>query len=132
MYLYLNTTQRDSFSVALIVADKIIKKKLVHSERKHSEKLLKTIDGILKSVKKSIHDLSGIAVVKGPGSFTSLRIGVSTANALAFGLGIQVIGVDKDEALSRISVLFNKKHNNRKISIVLPEYGQEPNITIRT
>lgn len=131
MHLYLDTTERDSFVVALIAEGKIVKNKTVRSERKHSEKLLKTIAALLKSIKKSRLDIVGIAVVKGPGSFTSLRIGVSTANALAYGLGVQVVGVGKDEPLSKIGGLFNRKRRGRKVNIVLPEYGQEPNITIK-
>jgi len=128
MYLYIDTTEKDSFDIALIDKERIIKKKTVQSYRKHSEKLLKSIEQILLSQKASLKDLKGIIVVRGPGSFTSLRIGVATANALAFGLGISIVGVDKDKGLDKI-VSSIEKLFQRKPSIVIPKYGKEPHIT---
>ena len=128
MYLYIDTTEKDSFDIALIDKERIIKKKTVQSYRKHSEKLLKSIEQILLSQKASLKDLKGIIVVRGPGSFTSLRIGVATANALAFGLGISIVGVDKDKGLDKI-VSSIEKLFQRKPSIVISKYGKEPHIT---
>ncbi len=135
MYLYLDTTERDSFQIALIEKGQVLKHKAILSVRQHSEKLLKAINGLLKDHGMSAPAfikaggrgwLKGIAVVKGPGSFTSLRVGISTANALAFGLGIPAVGVEPGCDLQKLDFLFNKK---RKFSIVLPEYGSEPHIT---
>lgn len=124
MYLYLNTTERDSFEVALIDERGIVKRKKVKSARRHSEKLLRTINDLLNSRERG---LAGIAVVKGPGSFTSLRIGISTANALAYALAVPVVGVKPDFPLEKLADLFNKPS---KKGIVLPTYGGEPNITL--
>ena len=135
MYLYLDTTERDSFQVALIDKGKVIRHKTILSVRAHSEKLLKTINALLQHhpYPSSLHfggqakrrGLQGIAVVKGPGSLTSLRIGVATANALSYALAIPVIGVKPSCNLEQIEPLFIKK----KSGIVLPEYGQPPHIT---
>ena len=129
MYLYIDTTEKDSFDIALIDKERVIKKKTVKSHRKHSEKLLKSIEDILKSAKMRLKDVLGIIVVRGPGSFTSLRIGIATANALAFGLGIPIKGIDKSFNYTTITPkLFFKKSQN--LRIVLPSYGREPDITL--
>lgn len=131
MHLYLDTTERDSFVVALMAGRKVVKKRTIKSARGHSEKLLKTIVALLKSANKSARDIAGIAVVKGPGSFTSLRIGVSCANAFGYGLGVPVVGVGKDVPLVDIVGLFGRVRPSKKINVILPEYGREPNITIK-
>ena len=102
MYLYINTTQRDLFIIALIDNKKVIKKKTVKSLAKHSEKLLLSIKSLLKSINKKNTDIKGIAVAKGPGSFTSLRVGITTANALGYAFDIPVKGIDNNQDISNI------------------------------
>ena len=136
MYLYLDTTERDSFQVALVDKGQALKHKTILSVRQHSEKLLKTVNVLLQhhpypsslqsGGQAKRRGLQGIAVVKGPGSFTSLRVGISTANALAFGLGIPVLGVKPGGDLKKLDLFFK----NKKPNIVLPEYGQPPHITL--
>lgn len=67
----------------------------------HAEKLTVFIQEILK--KESIHfsDLAAISVSKGPGSYTGLRIGVSTAKGLCFGTNLPLIAIDSLQALAR-------------------------------
>ena len=59
----------------------------------HSAKLSLLIDGLFTKTKHSYSDLSAIAVSIGPGSYTGLRIGVSTAKGLAYALDIPVIAL---------------------------------------
>jgi tRNA threonylcarbamoyladenosine biosynthesis protein TsaB len=54
---------------------------------------LPLIEAVLSAASASLQNLSGLAVSIGPGSFTGLRIGVSTVKGLAYGLGIPVVGV---------------------------------------
>ena len=58
-----------------------------------SQRLLPSLDILLKERGKNIRDLEGIVVVLGPGSFTGLRIGLSLAKSLAFTLRIPLIGI---------------------------------------
>lgn len=59
----------------------------------HAEVLLSLIDSTLTAADCRLGDLSGFAVASGPGSFTGLRIGVSTLHGLSYGSRIPVIGV---------------------------------------
>lgn len=60
----------------------------------HAEKLHPLIKSLLEQIKLKFSDLNAIAVSKGPGSFTGLRIGVSTAKGLCFALNIPLISID--------------------------------------
>ena len=74
-----------------------IEKVLKWKSEKRSENLLLKIDKLLKENQLSIKDLKAIAVNRGPGSFTGLRVGISTANTLGYVLKIPVIGVKKQQ-----------------------------------
>lgn len=67
----------------------------------HSERLIGLIDELLKEFQSKGEDLAAIAVSEGPGSYTGLRIGVSTAKGLAFAWSIPLIGVRTLAALAR-------------------------------
>ncbi len=62
-------------------------------ERTHSERLMPALQNLLQELKISVHDLDGIAVTVGPGSFTGVRIGVTTAKTLAQITDQPIIGV---------------------------------------
>lgn len=67
----------------------------------HAEKLHVFIEEILKETSVDVKDLKAIAVSKGPGSYTGLRIGVSTAKGLSYALGIPLISVDTLQVLAQ-------------------------------
>jgi len=58
-----------------------------------SEGIVTTIDKALKKAKISLADLQGIFVIKGPGSFTGLRVGLSVANQFAHQLKLPIVGL---------------------------------------
>jgi tRNA threonylcarbamoyladenosine biosynthesis protein TsaB len=68
----------------------------------HAEKLHVFIDEVMKEASVSMQDLDAIAVSKGPGSYTGLRIGVSAAKGLCYALDIPLI------ALPTLSILAEK------------------------
>ncbi|MDR6300190.1 tRNA (adenosine(37)-N6)-threonylcarbamoyltransferase complex dimerization subunit type 1 TsaB [Mesonia maritima] len=66
----------------------------------HAEKLHVFINEILREENIEIHELSAVAVSKGPGSYTGLRIGVSAAKGLAFSLGIPLLSTSTLQSLA--------------------------------
>ena len=66
----------------------------------HAERLHIYIDKVIKEAGIDIHELDAIAISKGPGSYTGLRIGVSAAKGLCFALDKPLISVSTLEALS--------------------------------
>lgn len=75
----------------------------------HSAKLSLLIDGLFTQTQYSYSDLSAIAVSIGPGSYTGLRIGVSTAKGLAYALDIPVIALKTCEIFA--APVFEKNHD---------------------
>jgi N6-L-threonylcarbamoyladenine synthase len=68
------------------------------ASRKHVELILAVVKKALTSAGKDTDELEGIAVTNGPGLLGSLMVGLSTAKAFAYGLGIPLIGVNHLEA----------------------------------
>lgn len=66
----------------------------------HAEKLHVFIEELLLESKISFKDLNAIAVSQGPGSYTGLRIGVSSAKGLCFALNIPLIAIDTMQSLA--------------------------------
>jgi tRNA threonylcarbamoyladenosine biosynthesis protein TsaB len=66
----------------------------------HSERLMGAIDRLLTDAGWTVRDLEGLAVAVGPGSFTGLRIGLSTVKGLALALTIPVAAVPTLDALA--------------------------------
>jgi tRNA threonylcarbamoyladenosine biosynthesis protein TsaB len=71
-----------------------------HLDKVHATALTPTIDFLLRQCGIQQQELSAIAVSKGPGSYTGLRIGVAVAKGLCFTLGIPLIGVETLEAMA--------------------------------
>ena len=66
----------------------------------HAEKLLLLVDEVLEKAGLSFGDLDAVAVSQGPGSYTGLRIGVSTAKGIAYALEIPLIGINTLQAMA--------------------------------
>ena len=69
-------------------------------EYSHAERLHVYIDEVLKTAKVSKDQLEAIAISKGPGSYTGLRIGVSAAKGLCYALSLPLISIPTLEALA--------------------------------
>lgn len=124
MILYIDTTKNNLVEIGLKDKNKFIAKKKINSNHTQAEKLLPGIAKLLKTNRLKLSDLKSLAVVNQGGSFTSLRIGVVTANALGYALSIPVAGSHKGK---------NKKFKNGKLSFNLlePGYSSKPIITAK-
>ena len=78
----------------------ILCKEIAEQGYSHAERLHVFIEEILKETKVKIQELHAVAVSKGPGSYTGLRIGVSTAKGLCYALGIPLIALDTLQVLA--------------------------------
>ena len=87
-------TSTTNCSVALSLNGELLLLKEDNSAQySHAERLHLYIDAVLKETQTERSQLDAIAVSKGPGSYTGLRIGVSTAKGLCFGLDIPLISL---------------------------------------
>lgn len=114
---------------------------------KLSQTLLSEINLLLRRNRVSFEDLKGIIVVQGPGSFTGLRVGISVANSLGYGLETPVVGVKKCKVQSakckikspKLKISYKsilekglKELRYAKLGkIVRPFYGEEPHVTVK-
>ena len=93
-------TATKSCSVAVIDGDSLLAESTTFNDQTHSRHLLNIIDTVMGKAGLKITQLDGFAVSIGPGSFTGLRIGISSIKGLAFSLNKPVVGVSSLEALA--------------------------------
>jgi tRNA threonylcarbamoyladenosine biosynthesis protein TsaB len=86
-------TATDVCSIAITSGTKVEFIRESGNERSHAVQLAVYIDELLKEVKTSVDELDAIAISRGPGSYTGLRIGVSTAKGLCYGGNLPLISV---------------------------------------
>jgi len=89
--------------------EEILTKEIKSEKLSHSENLNLFIEAIFCETDYSLKDIDAVAVSKGPGSYTGLRIGVSTAKGLCYGLDIPLIAIDSLESLAYLA-LQNPQH----------------------
>lgn len=93
-------TSSETLAIALSQDGKIIADYSTSSKNQHSKRLMPAIVQLLKDAQVKPQDLTKIVVGKGPGSYTGIRIGLSTAKTMAWSLNIPVVGVSSLAALS--------------------------------
>jgi len=89
-----------SASIAVCSDNNLLGQYYQNSGLTHSRTLLSMAESLLKNLDISVTEIGMIAVSRGPGSFTGVRIGVSAAKGLAWGLGKPVCGVSTLEAMA--------------------------------
>ena len=92
-YILLIETATDSCSVALSRNSEIISEKFINEPKAHASVIGGYVTDILAENSISMADCSAVAVSKGPGSYTGLRVGVSIAKGLCYGAGKPLISV---------------------------------------
>lgn len=87
-------------SVAMMGEGEILGEMSLNIPQVHVERLVVMINDLLRNLHWNYEDLDGIAVSNGPGSFTGLRIGLSVAKGIAFGLDKSLIAIPTLEAIA--------------------------------
>ena len=82
-----------SASVAILEDDKLTAEYFVNYKKTHSQTLLPMLDEISRMAELDLFTVDAIAISKGPGSFTGLRIGSATAKGLGLALNIPIVEV---------------------------------------
>ncbi len=93
-------TAWDSMVVALSVDGKIYSETSLDGAKKHNSLILPMIDRLLDKAGIKISEVDNFAAVVGPGSFTGIRIGVSTVNALAFACNKNSVAINALEEIA--------------------------------
>lgn len=93
-------TATENCSAALLVGDEIIERSEI-APRRHAELILPMIESLLGASGISRRQIDAIAVGRGPGAFTGVRLAISVAQGLALGLDIPVVPVSSLAALAQ-------------------------------
>lgn len=86
--------------VALLDDERLVAEYLLDVSITHSERLMAAVDRALADARWSAREIGGLAVAVGPGSFTGLRIAVSTVKGLALALGLPIAAVPTLDAMA--------------------------------
>ncbi|WP_101844959.1 tRNA (adenosine(37)-N6)-threonylcarbamoyltransferase complex dimerization subunit type 1 TsaB [Halobacillus sp. Marseille-P3879] len=99
-------TSNDVLGLA-VVKDGVVSGELMTNVKKnHSVRLMPAIDQLMRETQTKPAELDRIAVAHGPGSYTGVRIGLTTAKTMAWSLHIPVIGISSLEAMASQGQLF--------------------------
>lgn len=96
-------TATKSCSVAITEEKIVLEELTTDNGQTHSRHLLEMIHAVMQSTGLAMSSLDGFAVTRGPGSFTGLRIGISSIKGLALAVNKPVMGISSLEALAQQS-----------------------------
>jgi ADP-ribose pyrophosphatase YjhB (NUDIX family) len=125
MILFIDTSgERNRLALFSATGEQVAEREL--PARGTSEVILAELETLLKDAGKRKEDLTGIAVVIGPGSYTGLRVGLSFGNALALGLELPMLGMaaGADPSVEISKGKFEKQW-------LRPDYGGEAHVTVK-
>jgi len=125
LILTLKTDQPEA-EICLYEDTKLLKQETWQAHRQLAETIHTKLANLLKSSHKDWKDISGIVCFKGPGSFTGLRIGMSVANAAAYGVDAKI--VSEQGKLWRENGIKRLQAGDSEV-VAMPEYGAEAHIT---
>ena len=102
-YILCIETGTDICSVGLVKNGELVSLRESSQGRDHAGRLGVFVDEILEASDLKADRISAVAVSKGPGSYTGLRIGVSFAKGFCYGLGIPLIGIGSLDSLACVA-----------------------------
>ncbi len=93
-------TSTSVMGIALLDGNKVFAEMTTNLKKNHSVRLMTAMDQLFSEVNWSPNEIDLIGVAKGPGSYTGVRIGVTTAKTLSLALNIPLIGVSTLESMA--------------------------------
>lgn len=111
-------TATEVCSVAISSQGKLLALEENHDGNAHASQLHNLVQKVLDSAGITLHVLDAVAVSKGPGSYTGLRVGVSAAKGYCYALGIPLISINTLESLVRGQGLGER--NKSKSNLYVP------------
>ncbi len=93
-------TSTKTSSIAIHENGRLISSQHIHIDKSHSEYLTLSIKYLIETSGLKISDIEAVAISKGPGSYTGLRIGTSTAKGICYGLDAKLISINSLEAMA--------------------------------
>ncbi|WP_100406130.1 tRNA (adenosine(37)-N6)-threonylcarbamoyltransferase complex dimerization subunit type 1 TsaB [Bacillus solitudinis] len=92
--------------IAVIDGKRVLGEVITNIKKNHSIRLMPAITELMNEVDVKPVDLTKIVVASGPGSYTGVRIGVTTAKTLAWSLNIPIVGVSSLEVMAQSGFYF--------------------------
>jgi tRNA threonylcarbamoyladenosine biosynthesis protein TsaB len=117
-------TSAESCTVALSIG-KNSWEKFEHAPRRHAELILPMVSSLLAEAELALGQLDGIAFGRGPGSFTSLRIGIGVVQGLAWGADLPVVPVSSLAAVAQAALERGLPPGVRRICVAMDARMQE-------
>ena len=111
-------TSTSTLSVALSADGKVIAERVCTEPRQQASLAAPLVKEVLDDAGLSVADCDAVCVSKGPGSYTGLRVGVSTAKGLCFGAGIPLLSVGTLEILANSVILSEAKNLKHIIPMI--------------
>jgi len=93
-------------TVALCDGDRVLAETIVNCGRIHSERLIETVDWVLKEAGIVVENVDLLAISTGPGSFTGVRVGTATWKGLALATKRPLVGVGTLDAMARLGAFY--------------------------
>ena len=121
--LAIETTERIG-SVAALQGSKLVAESRLTSDQRSAQSLAPALAQLLKQLGWRAAEVNLIAVTSGPGSFTGLRVGVTTAKTLAYAAGAEVLGVNTLEAIASQAPATDDEVNAKVTAVIDAQRGQ--------
>jgi tRNA threonylcarbamoyladenosine biosynthesis protein TsaB len=102
-------TSGDTCSVALHAKGKLLTSQIIQEPQAHASNLALLVSRVLRDSKINTHHIQAVAITSGPGSYTGLRIGTSTAKGLCYSLNVPLIAVNTLQLLVYQGVKLRKQ-----------------------
>jgi len=91
----------EACSIALSTQDNTLFHRFMLAPREHTQKILPTVKAVIEEANLTLNDIDAIVYGQGPGSFTGVRIGISIAQGLAYGLEKNMVGVSTLQSMAQ-------------------------------